>query len=97
MFVSSSDVTHDLCEPPCGLTCDLNYLQTIVTSISHAVGRPEFATCGETCHIWDESRNEPVKTFSWGVDSLSCVRYNPVETHVLGKVCRPAHLFVPPS
>ncbi|XP_043208786.1 DDB1- and CUL4-associated factor 13-like [Amphibalanus amphitrite] len=59
-------------------------LRTIVTSISHAVGRAEFATCGETCHIWDESRNEPVKTFSWGVDSLSCVRYNPVETHVLG-------------
>jgi len=59
-------------------------LRTIVTSISHAVGRPEFATCGETCQIWEESRSEPLKTFSWGVDSLSCVRFNAIETHVLG-------------
>ncbi len=43
-----------------------------------------FATCGDEVNIWDEERTEPVRTFTWGVDSISTVKFNPVETHILG-------------
>ena len=57
--------------------------KTIVASISHHRSAPMFATCGEVCQIWEETRNEPVRTFKWGVDSLHEVKYNPVQTNLL--------------
>jgi len=38
-----------------------------------------FATCGQQVDIWDEERTEPVRSFSWGVDSINSVKFNPVE------------------
>lgn len=38
-----------------------------------------FATCGQDTHIWDEHRNEPVKHFQWGVDSVQSIKFNPIE------------------
>lgn len=57
--------------------------KTVVTGISHHRKAPLFATCGEVCQIWEETRNEPVRTFKWGVDSLHDVKYNPVQTNLL--------------
>lgn len=54
--------------------------------ISHHRRDPIFATCGDTCQLWEETRNEPIRTFKWGVDSLHDVKYNPVETNLLGEV-----------
>ncbi|KAL2717438.1 DDB1- and CUL4-associated factor 13 [Vespula squamosa] len=51
--------------------------------ISHHRKDPIFATCGDTCQLWEETRNEPIRTFKWGVDSLHDVKYNPVETNLL--------------
>lgn len=57
--------------------------KTVVVSISHHRKQPIFATCGDVCQIWEETRNEPVKSFEWGVDSLYDVEFNKVETNVL--------------
>jgi DDB1- and CUL4-associated factor 13 len=57
--------------------------KSVITSISHHRRDPVFATCGETCQIWEETRNEPVNTFEWGVDSLHHVQFNPVENNLL--------------
>ena len=43
-----------------------------------------FATSGDEVNIWDERRTEPVRTFNWGVDSVSHVKFNAVEHHLLG-------------
>lgn len=59
--------------------------QTIVSCISHHQTEPLFATGGEICQIWEETRSEPIRTFTWGVDSLHDITYNPIETHVLGE------------
>jgi WD repeat and SOF domain-containing protein 1 len=61
------------------------FLQTILTGITHHRSDPFFATCGEVCQLWEESRNEPIRTFKWGVDSLHDVKYNYVQTNLLGK------------
>lgn len=56
--------------------------KTIITGISHHRSQPLFATCGEVCHLWEETRNEPIRTFKWGVDSLYDIKYNPVQTNL---------------
>ena len=38
-----------------------------------------FATCGEQVDIWDENRAEPVRSFTWGVDTIHSVKFNPIE------------------
>lgn len=58
--------------------------KTMLTGITHHQNESTFATCGERVDLWDETRAEPVKTYTWGVDSVSCVKFNPVETNLLG-------------
>lgn len=61
--------------------------KTVVTSISHNYEEPFFATAGESCHIWEETRNAPIKTLQWGVDTLYDIKYNPVETSLMAACC----------
>ena len=46
----------------------------------------KFATCGERVDIWDEARSEPVRSFTWGPDSITSLRFNPVEFNLLATV-----------
>ncbi|XP_044259546.1 DDB1- and CUL4-associated factor 13 [Tribolium madens] len=57
--------------------------KTILTGITHHISSHVFATCGEVCQIWEETRNEPVKTFEWGIDSLHDIAFNPIETNII--------------
>lgn len=57
--------------------------KSMVTGISHHRSKPIFATCGEICQLWEETRSEPIKTFQWGVDSLHHVAFNQVENNLL--------------
>ncbi|CAG9785607.1 unnamed protein product [Diatraea saccharalis] len=56
---------------------------SVVYGISHHKTKPIFATCGEHCQLWEKTRNEPVKIFKWGVDSLHHVAFNQVEENLL--------------
>jgi len=55
----------------------------MVTGLSHSANGPEFATCGESTQLWSTGRSVPLKTFQWGVDSVTSLKFNPVETHLL--------------
>jgi WD repeat and SOF domain-containing protein 1 len=46
--------------------------------VDHHWGRTLFATAGAAVDIWDHSRAEPLQTFSWGSDTVTSVRFNPV-------------------
>jgi len=64
--------------------------QTIFTSIDHHWSQNMFATCGQQLDIWDEDRTEPVRSFTWGVDSLHAVKFNPIEVtcnYVFNETC----------
>lgn len=54
-----------------------------LASISAHYTEPRFATASSAVEIWDETRTAPLQTLSLTVDSLHCVRYNPVETQIL--------------
>lgn len=51
---------------------------SVVSSMSHQKNKEIFATSGETCQLWESTRNEPIKVFKWGVDSLHHVSFNQV-------------------
>ncbi|KAJ0065906.1 hypothetical protein NL108_000153, partial [Boleophthalmus pectinirostris] len=53
--------------------------KTVFTGLDHHRQEGVFATCGQQVDIWDEQRSSPIRSFTWGVDSFSCVRFNPVE------------------
>lgn len=54
-------------------------MQTVFTGLDHHRKDGVFATCGQQVDIWDEQRSSPIRSFTWGVDSFSCVRFSPVE------------------
>lgn len=55
---------------------------SVTMSMDHHFSKPLLITGGETVQLWEESRSEPLKSFSWGCDSIYSVRFNPVETDV---------------
>ncbi|CAL8287068.1 unnamed protein product [Merluccius merluccius] len=57
--------------------------KTVFTGLDHHRKDGTFATCGQHVDIWDEQRSTPIRSFSWGVESFSSVRFNPVETEIL--------------
>lgn len=54
-----------------------------LASISANYASPTFATASSAVQIWDENRTAPLQTLSLTVDTLHCVRYNPIDTHLL--------------
>ncbi|XP_017776905.1 PREDICTED: DDB1- and CUL4-associated factor 13 [Nicrophorus vespilloides] len=58
--------------------------KSIISGISHHFTEDKFATCGEVCQLWEESRNSSIKTYEWGVDTLHDVAFNPVQSNLLG-------------
>lgn len=56
---------------------------SVFIHMDHHWVEPLFATCGEKVDIWDEERSEPISSFTWGVESISHVKFNPVETSIL--------------
>lgn len=56
----------------------------ILTGIDHHGTDATFATCGDTVDFWDEHRSVPIQTYSWGVDTIHSVKFNPIETHLIG-------------
>jgi WD repeat and SOF domain-containing protein 1 len=46
--------------------------------IDHHWGRNIFATAASVVEIWDHTRSEPINTFSWGSDTITSARFNPV-------------------
>ncbi|XP_010794750.1 DDB1- and CUL4-associated factor 13 [Notothenia coriiceps] len=57
--------------------------KTVFTGLDHHRKEGVFATCGQQVDVWDEQRSSPIRSFTWGVDSFSAVRFNPVETELL--------------
>lgn len=58
--------------------------KSVVTSITHHRKSPIFATAGEVVQLWEETRNEPLRTYQWGVDSLQDIVFNMVEPNIFG-------------
>ena len=60
--------------------------KTVCQCIDHHWNEAVFATCGDKVDIWDETRSEPIRSFTWGPDSVTSLRFNPVEFNLLATV-----------
>lgn len=58
-------------------------LKTVYTGIDHHWKEAVFATCGHQVDIWDEQRTSPMCSLTWGFDSISSVKFNPIEVMFL--------------
>ncbi|XP_038601522.1 DDB1- and CUL4-associated factor 13 [Tachyglossus aculeatus] len=58
--------------------------KTLYIGIDHHWKEAIFATCGQQVDIWDEQRTSPICSMTWGVESISSVKFNPIEAHLLG-------------
>ena len=72
-------------------TAQLHPLQTIIgktffTGIDHHAKKPMYATSGECVDVWDETHLEPIKSYSWGVDSHYAVKFSPIECKFYSRV-----------
>jgi len=80
------------------LSCTKNYYESISEKqflyisilgkhpffgIDHHKFQPWVVTVGGTVEIWDYIRQEPIQSFSWGLDTTLSARFNPIETDVL--------------
>lgn len=57
--------------------------KTSFSNIDHHRSESIFATCGDQVDIWNETRSEPVSSFTWGPDNITHVKFNPVQTNIL--------------
>lgn len=51
-----------------------------------------FATSGSVVEIWDAHRSDPIESFSWGADTVTSVKFNPIETNVLASTGSDRHI-----
>lgn len=58
--------------------------KTVLTGITHHRKQPVYATCGERVDIWETTRSEPLRSLTWGVDTVKSIKFNPVEANLLG-------------
>lgn len=68
---------------------EIEPINTFVSSssircIDHNWVDPHFATGGEVVTIWDESHGKIIHSYKWGADSVLSVKFNPVESNLLG-------------
>jgi len=54
-------------------------VQSVFHAIDHHWSADVFATCGQQVDVWSEDRAEPVRSFTWGVDSINSIKFNPIE------------------
>lgn len=65
----------------------LMIFQTVLNGITHHRKEPVYATCGEKVDIWESNRSEPLRSLTWGVDTVKSIKFNPIEVF-------PAFIFV---
>ncbi|RIB05561.1 WD40-repeat-containing domain protein [Gigaspora rosea] len=54
------------------------------SAIDHHRSDLIFATSGSQVDIWDENRSSPIKSFTWGADTIHAVKFNQIEANILG-------------
>lgn len=53
--------------------------RSIILSMDHHYDRALMVTAGDKVDLWEENRNEPLRSWKWGADSTQYVKFNPIE------------------
>lgn len=55
----------------------------LVNCLDLSYGQTNFATGGDGIEYWDIKKSLPIERFSWGCDTITRVKFNPVEQHLI--------------
>lgn len=55
----------------------------LLTSIDCNTEQPYFVTGGQMVQVWNQERSSPFLNCDWGIDTVSRVKFNPVDTNIL--------------
>jgi len=69
----------------------------VFTSIDHKNNSSVFATSGDNIQLWDHNRSKPIRTYKWGVDTVTRVKFNQVEQDILASVMMDRGIFLADS
>lgn len=58
---------------------DTTVAKDLILGMDHHYYKPYFVTCGDKVQLWEENRKEALMQWSWGADTVSYIKYNPVE------------------
>jgi len=53
--------------------------KSIILGMDNHKSKPLLITCGDKVDLWEESRTQPLRSYQWGVDSVNCIKFNPIE------------------
>jgi WD repeat and SOF domain-containing protein 1 len=57
--------------------------KSILQSLDSSYASSTFVTGGSVVQLWSQERSNPIQTWNWGVDTVSKVKFNPVETNII--------------
>ena len=60
--------------------------KTVIMNLAHHYKSQTFATAGETVSLWEEGRNEPLRSLNWGIDTVYNVAFSPIEYDLLASL-----------
>lgn len=66
--------------------CHTILSKSVIMGLAHHYKNNMFATAGETVSLWEEGRNEPLRSFNWGVDTIYNVIFSPIEYDLLASL-----------
>ncbi|CAJ0963332.1 unnamed protein product, partial [Mesorhabditis belari] len=69
-------------------------LNEVAHSISHVANSTDFVTSGDTVNVWKPWRDSPIRTYNLGVNTIHCVRANPIEEAVMVGVTTDRSIFL---
>lgn len=55
----------------------------LLTSIDCNMEQPYFVTGGQMVQVWNQERSAPFLNCDWGIDTVSRVKFNPVDANIL--------------
>ena len=83
MLSCSRDKTVKLWDPQAADSLSTYLAESALTGIDHHWTETKFATSGHVVEVWDVNRTRPIQQFEWGDETVTCVKYNKVETSLI--------------
>ena len=83
MLSSSRDKTVKLWDPQASDSLSVYLAESSLTGVDHHWTETKFATSGRLVEVWDVNRTRPIQEFEWGDETVTCVKYNKVETSLI--------------
>jgi len=68
--------------------------KTELVGLDAAYSNNTFVTGGTVVQLWSQERTTPIQSWNWGIDTVSRVKFNPVEQNVIACTSMDRGIFI---